>query len=78
MKNPILDDLRRTRERLLADAGGTLEELVIRLREEERVSERRFVEPRPRREHVPTERERADAACDREETRSAQATTLPG
>ncbi len=29
--NPILDELRETREKLLAEAGGTLEGLVAQL-----------------------------------------------
>lgn len=44
-RNPILDDLHETRERLLADAGGTLDGLVARLQEEERRSGREFVRP---------------------------------
>ncbi len=48
-KNPILDELRKTREKLLADAGGTMAGLVARLQEDERTSGREFVEPnRPR------------------------------
>src|SRR5438105_1994554 len=39
-KNPILDDLRRTRERLLAESGGTLAALVERLQAEEKASGR--------------------------------------
>jgi len=46
--NPILDELRETRERLLADAGGTLEGLVARLQHDERRSDREFVHPSPR------------------------------
>ena len=38
--NPILDDLRATRERLLAESGGTLAGLAERLRAEEAVSNR--------------------------------------
>ena len=38
--NPILDDLRATRERLLAESGGTLSGLAERLRAEEAVSDR--------------------------------------
>jgi len=37
-KNPILDDIRRTRERLLAESGGTLAALVERLQAEEKAS----------------------------------------
>ena len=44
-KNPILDELRKTRERLLAEAGGTLVGLVAQLQEDERTSGREFVEP---------------------------------
>lgn len=40
MNDPILDDLHATRERLLADAGGTLADLVLRLQREEAESGR--------------------------------------
>jgi hypothetical protein len=39
-KNPILDELHAVRERLLADAGGTLDALVDFLQAEEQVSDR--------------------------------------
>ena len=39
-KNPILDELHAVRERLLADAGETLDALVDRLQAEERQSDR--------------------------------------
>lgn len=45
-KNPILDDLHKTRERLLAEAGGTLEGLVAHLQRDERQSGREFVRPK--------------------------------
>ncbi|MBA3313986.1 MAG: hypothetical protein M3552_13025 [Planctomycetota bacterium] len=46
--NPILEELHSIRERLLADAGGTLDALVDRLQAEERRSERRRYEtPKP-------------------------------
>jgi hypothetical protein len=45
-KNPILDELRATRERLLAEAGGTLEGLVAQLQGDERHSDREFVRPK--------------------------------
>ncbi len=45
-KNPILDELRETRERLLAEAGGTLDGLVAQLQRDERQSGREFVRPR--------------------------------
>ena len=49
-KNPILDELHAVRERLLADAGGTLDALVDRLQAEERESDRpRFESRRTRR-----------------------------
>jgi len=38
--NPILDELRATRERLLAESGGTLSGLAERLRAEEALSNR--------------------------------------
>ena len=40
--NPILDELRETRDRLLAEAGGTLEGLVAQLQRDERRSIREF------------------------------------
>lgn len=42
-KNPILDELHKTRERLLAEAGGTLEGLVAKLQQDERTSRREIV-----------------------------------
>jgi len=47
-KNPILDELRETRERLLAEAGGTLDGLVAQLQRDERQSDREFVRPKSR------------------------------
>ena len=47
-KNPILDELRETRERLLAEAGGTLDALVAQLQRDERRSDREFVRPKSR------------------------------
>ncbi len=42
--NPILNELHAVRERLLADAGGTLDALVDRLQAEEQQSDRlRFI-----------------------------------
>jgi len=40
MKNPILDELHATRERLLAESGGTLSGLVARLQAEQAASDR--------------------------------------
>jgi len=49
-KNPILDELHAVRERLLADAGGTLDALVDRLQAEEQQSDRpRFKSQRAKR-----------------------------
>jgi len=45
-KNPILDELYAVRERLLADAGGTLDALVDRLQAEEQQSNRPRFKPR--------------------------------
>lgn len=39
-KNPILDELHAVRERLLNEAGGTLDALVDRLQAEEQRSDR--------------------------------------
>ena len=47
-KNPILDELHETRERLLAEAGGTLDGLVAQLQRDERRSDREFVRPKGR------------------------------
>lgn len=47
-KNPILDELRETREQLLAEAGGTLDGLVAQLQRDERQSGRTFVQPKCR------------------------------
>jgi hypothetical protein len=45
-KNPILDELHAVRERLLADAGGTLDALVNRLQAEEQQSVHPRFKPR--------------------------------
>ena len=45
-KNQILNELRKTREKLLSEAGGTLEGLVAQLQRDERQSGRDFVHPR--------------------------------
>jgi len=37
-KNPILDELYSIRERLLADAGGTLEGLVAKIQADQKAS----------------------------------------
>ena len=50
-KNPILDELHKTRERLLAEAGGTLDGLVAQLQQDERRSDREFLPPRVERRH---------------------------
>ena len=42
-QNPILDELRRTREAMLADAGGTVAGLVAVLQDHERCSGRRVL-----------------------------------
>ena len=46
MKDPILEDLHATRERMLAESGGTLEGLVLRLQKEQSESGRLLWEPR--------------------------------
>lgn len=53
-KNPILDELHKTRERLLAEAGGTLDGLVAQLQQDERRSDREFLPPRDGRRHQAT------------------------
>lgn len=45
-KNPILDELHAIRERLLEDAGGTLDALVDRLQAAEQKSDRPRFKPR--------------------------------
>ena len=47
-RNPILDELHATRERLLAEAGGTLDGLVAQLQRDERRSDREFVRRKSR------------------------------
>ena len=44
-KNPILDELHATRERLLAESGGTVSGLLDRLRAEQAASERPIYKP---------------------------------
>jgi hypothetical protein len=46
-KNPILDELHAVREKLLEDAGGTLDALVDRLQAEEQQSNRPRYQARP-------------------------------
>jgi len=65
-KNPVLEELRQTRERLLAQAGGTIEGLVAQLQEDERQSNRTFIEPKKRAKIAPAPIETSD-------TTSAQA-----
>jgi hypothetical protein len=43
--NPILEEIRRTREKMLAESGGTLEGLVSRLQKAERESGRTVYKP---------------------------------
>ncbi len=46
MNDPILEDLHATRERLLAESGGTLAGLVARLQKEQSESGRKTWEPK--------------------------------
>lgn len=46
MNDPILEDLHATRERMLAESGGTLDGLVSRLQKKQSASERPIWEPR--------------------------------
>jgi hypothetical protein len=46
MNDSILEDLHATRERLLAESGGTLAGLVARLQKEQSKSGRQLWEPR--------------------------------
>lgn len=68
-KNPILEELRSVRERLLAEAGGTLDGLVDRLQAEERQSDR----PRYRRRATP----RDDAPIKAEDLRVGSDSAVP-
>ena len=43
-KDPVLEEIRETRERLLKESGGTLAGLVERLQAEERASGRTVLE----------------------------------
>lgn len=43
--NPILDELRATRERLLAESGGTVSGLLDRLRADQAASNRTVYKP---------------------------------
>jgi len=45
-KDPILDELHKTRRRLLDEAGGTLEGLVAGLQKRQRESGRKILETR--------------------------------
>lgn len=56
MSDPILDDLHATRERLLAEAGGTLAGLVARLKKEQSESGRQLWEPRRAKEAIEPDR----------------------
>jgi hypothetical protein len=47
-KDPTVEEIRETRERLLDESGGTLAGLVDRLRKEERESGRVILRPKPR------------------------------
>ena len=44
-KNPILDELHATRERLLAESGGTVTGLLDRLRADQAASKRPIFKP---------------------------------
>ena len=45
-KDPILDELHETRRRLLAEAGGTLDGLVVGLQKRQRESGRKILKTR--------------------------------
>lgn len=57
MSDPILDDLHATRERLLAESGGTLKGLVARLEKEQAASGRQLWKPRRAKDHAEAEQE---------------------
>lgn len=44
-RNPILDEIRATREQILAEAGGTIKGLVAQLQEGERHSGHEILNP---------------------------------
>lgn len=56
--NPILDELRAVREKLLADAGGTLDALVDRIQADERKSDRPRYKPPQRTQCVDVPRQK--------------------
>ena len=60
-KNPILDELRKTREELLEAAGGTLQGLVDQLQQDQRDSQRDVIDPDRLRERR-TSKQLADTA----------------
>jgi hypothetical protein len=66
--NPILEELHKTREKLLESAGGTLAGLVAELQEEERKSGRVVLDPKEL-------RRRREAAKNGAFARSASATS---
>jgi hypothetical protein len=43
-RDPILEELRLAREQLLEEAGGTLDALVAKLKQDERLSSRKFID----------------------------------
>jgi hypothetical protein len=55
-RNPILDELRKTREELLANANGTMAGLVAQLQEDERKSGREILDPNDLRRKCRTNR----------------------
>ena len=62
--NPILEELRETRERLHAEAGGTLEGLVARLQRDELHSGREFISPKARTSRCTNEAKQAVSAME--------------
>jgi hypothetical protein len=46
MNDPIIDELHRTRERLLEESGGTLASLVSKLEKDQMKSGRKLIETR--------------------------------
>jgi hypothetical protein len=51
--NPILDELRKTRDKILAESGGTLDGLVACLQAAEQVSGRQIHRPHTSPANVP-------------------------
>lgn len=68
-KNPILDELHATRERLLAESGGTVSGLLDRLRADQAVSEHPIYKAA---NHAIQRSDGSDVSCSGESTPAAR------